>query len=176
MTNTEPRGDDTDCWRYVSTISVRFSDCGSFCSLTLNDVNKIVLESNLLKGNPAKMQTPAVWGENTSYDQRFFQVRWCEQSRMVKLYQARDDFAMLPLFGSGVAITAVPAHFASGAVYLLAGRSGDDLTRMLFLPKKGPPEIKNLRVTLNRILDESAAEVRESTMLELKAIFADDDD
>ena len=55
-----------------------------------------------------------------------------------------------------VAITAIPAHLAAGAVYLLVGKRGDDLTRMLFLPKKGPPEIKYLRVTLNQMLDELA--------------------
>ena len=105
----------------------------------------MILESNLLKENAAKMQTPAVWGDVTSYDRNFFQVGWGEQSRMVEVHQLLDNI---------VAITAVPAHLASGAVYLLAGKSEDDLTRVLFLPKKGPPKIKCLRVTLNQILDE----------------------
>ena len=168
ITNIESSFDDTESWRYTSTPSVRFSDCGSFCSLTFNNMHYMVLESNLLEGNPAKMQIPAVWGNNISYDQRSFQVRWCEQSRMVKLYEHYRK-PTLPR-DPGVAITAVPAHLASGAVYLLAGRSGDDLTRMLFLPKKGPPEIKNLRVTLNQILDELAAEVTRNIRWEMEAV------
>lgn len=52
-----------------------------------------------------------------------------------------------------VTITAVPVHLAFAAVYLLVGKNGDDPTRMLFLPQKGPPEIKYLRVTLNQILN-----------------------
>ena len=55
-----------------------------------------------------------------------------------------------------VLIMVIPAYLTSRAFYLLVSKSGDDLTYMLFLPKKGPPEIKYLRVTLNQILDELA--------------------
>ena len=61
-----------------------------------------------------------------------------------------------------VAITAFPAHLAYGTVHLLAGKSEDDLVRVLFLPRIGPPEVKQLRVTLNHILaklEESASAV-----------------
>ena len=85
----------------------------------------------------------------------------------MKIYQAlnhvdssglRDSAIIIrpPEFTVSVAITSIPAHLTSGAFYLLVGKSGDDLTRMLFLPKRGPPEIKYLRVTLNQILDELA--------------------
>ena len=86
---------------------------------------------------------------------------------MVRLYQGLDHVnrsglreSMLikyPLaFKLSVAITALPAYLASGKFYLLVGKSGDDLTRMLVLPEKGSPKIKYLRVTLNQILDELA--------------------
>lgn len=84
---------------------------------------------------------------------------------MVNLYQGRSRYGNRMEFMSFVAITAIPAHLASGSFFLLVGKSGDDLTRMLFLPKKGPPEIKDLRVTLNQILDELAIR---SAELEIK--------
>ena len=112
------------------------------------------------------MQKPAVWGK-TSYDHRFFQVGWGEMSTMVTLYEVfsyrdRDGFRDAGSVGTmrghtySIAITTIPAHLASGAFYLLGGKSGDDLIRLVMLPKKGPPEIKYLRVTLNQILDEWA--------------------
>ena len=92
---------------------------------------------------------------------------------MVKLYQTHaqvESIGFRDVFGRyykteatvEVAITAIPAHLASGQVYLLVGKGGDDLTRMLFLPKKGPPEIKYLHVTLNQILAELATRSLES--------------
>ena len=117
------------------------------------------------------MQTPAVWGNDTlwkndtSYNHRFFRVDW---STMVKLYQAPDQVDstgfrrsaqryVTPKQTVSVAITALPAYLAHAkAVYLLAGKSGDDLTRLLVLPRGGSPEVKYLRVTLNQILDELA--------------------
>ena len=125
------------------------------------------LKGKLLKENVANMQVPAVWGNNTSYNNRFFQVGWREESTMVKLYQALDQENEPGIRDSAdvhrssertisVTITAIPAHLASGAVHLLVGKSGDDLTRILFLPRTRPPEIKYLRVTLNHMLDELA--------------------
>ena len=114
------------------------------------------------------MQIPAVWGDNISYNQRFFHVGSLGISTGVKLYQARDlvdtDTGFRDSFYNfyhlrqtiRVTITVIPAHLICGAVYLLVGKSGDDLTRVLFLPEKGPPEIKYLRVTLNQILAELA--------------------
>ena len=141
----------------------------------------MILESNILKENAAKMQTPAVWKVNTSYNQRFFEVSWRGMSTMVKIYQALDDVDSTGFRRSfhnyhatadhiEVAITAAPAYLASGAVHLLAGKSGDDLTRMLFLPWKRPPKIKCLRVALNQNLDELAirSAKRRRACLELK--------
>ena len=124
-----------------------------------------MLESNFMKEKAAKMQIPAVWGIDTSYSQNFFQVGWRKGSTMVKLYQAHHKagkygfrYAFRRYYSMAdsieLAVTAIPAHLASGMIYLLVGRSGDDLMRMLLLPKKGPPEIKELRVTLNQTLDE----------------------
>ncbi|KAK0506980.1 hypothetical protein JMJ35_010680 [Cladonia borealis] len=161
------RIEDTMYWEYLSAAEVQFSDCGSFCFLTYEPGRILILKSNALKENAAKMQTPAVWGGSTSYNQGFFRVDWREESTMVILYQALDQVDRFGFRHSAnkfhpsgntieVAITAIPAHLAPGVVYLLVGKSGDDLTRMLLLPKKGPPEIKDLRVTLNQILDELA--------------------
>ena len=172
LTNTKS-SDDTRSWEYLSTSSVQFSDCGSFCFLAVPNWNTLILKSKLLEENAAKMQSPAVWGDNTSYNQLFFKVGWHEESTMVKLYQAHDQVESIgfrDFFGRyyatevmvEVAITAIPAHLASGQVYLLVGKGGDDLTRMLFLPQKGPPEIKYLRVTLNQILAELATRSEES--------------
>lgn len=129
------------------------------------------MESNFLKENAVKMQTPAVWGNNTlwrndtAYNHRFFRVGW---STMVRLYQAPDQVDstgfrrsaqeyLAPKQMVSVTITALPAYLARAkAVYLLAGKSGDDLTRLLVLPRGGSPEVKYLRVTLNQILDELA--------------------
>lgn len=139
----------------------------------------MILKSNLLKENAAKMQAPTVWRGMISYNQRFFQVDVPGDSTMVNIYQALydidrsglRDLARIDFWGtSSVIITPIPAHLASGAVCLLVGKSGDDLTRMLFLPIKGPPEIKDLRVTLNQILDELAirSAKRRRACLELK--------
>ena len=154
-------------WDHLSAAKVQFSDCGSFCFLTDFYGRIVTLKSNLLKENAAKLQIPALWGDETSYNRSFFHVDWREESTTVKLYQALDqgDSTRFPRSAQrrprlehtiSVAITAIPAHLASGAVYLLVGKSADDLTRMLFLPEKGSPEIKYLRVTLNQILDELA--------------------
>ena len=170
-----------DLWETLSAAQVEFSDCGSFCFLTIPYDGILILKSNLLKESVAKVQTPAVWGNNTSYNQRFFGVGWNEKLTMVTLYQAHDAVGRYGLrdtanefypsdYSISVAITAIPAHLASGRIYLLAGKSGDDLARMLFLPKKGPPEIKDLRVTLNQILDELATRSAERQSAYSKSI------
>ena len=160
-TNTRPRTEELYWWYLLVTI-VRFSTCGSFCFLAHLD-EFLVLKSNFLEEKTAKTQTPAVWGYHTSYNQRVYQVHWRGDSTMVRLYQGLDHVnrsglreSILPAFKLSVAITALPAYLASGEFYLLVDKSGDDLTRMLVLPRKGRPEIKNLRVTLNQILDELA--------------------
>ncbi|KAF6222440.1 hypothetical protein HO133_001526 [Letharia lupina] len=71
-----------------------------------------------------------------------------------------------------VAITAFPIHVALATVHLQAGETGDDLVRILFLPyllPKGPPVIKNHRVTLNQILTklEKAARAADADIDEL---------
>ena len=168
MTNTKPRpADDEQYWSLLATARVSFSDCGSFCFLTYPYGEMIILESSLLTENAARMQAPTVWRGKIYYNQRFFQVGLPENATMVNIYQSInyiDSSGLRGLaridarseFANPVAITAVPAHLASAAVCLLVGKSRDDLTRMLFLPEKGPPEIKDLRVTLNQILDELA--------------------
>lgn len=165
-TNTRPRTEEL-YWRYLLVTIVRFSTCGSFCFLNHINHEFLVLKSNFLEEKTAKTQTPAVWGYHTSYNQRVYQVHWRGDSTMVRLYQGLDHvnrsglresilMEYPPAFSLSVAITALPAYLASGEFYLLVGKSGDDLTRMLALPRKGRPEIKNLRVTLNQILDELA--------------------
>ena len=158
-TNTKPRT-EVQYWYYLLMTIVKFSDCGSFCFLTDFHERMVILKSNLLKINAAKVQIPAVWGGKTSYNQSFFHVIWRGESTTVKLYQVLDRGYSTRLVEMehtiSVAITVIPAHLASGAVYLLVGKSADDLTRVLFLPEKGSPEIKYLRVTLNQILDELA--------------------
>ena len=168
MTDTKARqADDEQYWSLLATARGSFSDCGSFFSLTYPYGEMMILKNSLLTEYTARMQTPIVWRGKIYYNQRFFQVCLPEKATMVNIYQsinyidssglrglaridARSDFA------NPVALTAVPAHLASAAVCLLVGKSRDDLTRMLFLPEKGPLEIKDLRVTLNQILDELA--------------------
>ena len=124
-----------------------------------------MLNSNFLKEKATKMRTPAVWGEEISYNGRFFIVGWCGEPTVVNMYQVfvcpgRNGFWQS--IGSAevtisVAITAIPTHLATATNYLLPGETGDDLARILFLPAKGPPEIKYLRVTLNQLLEKLAA-------------------
>ena len=158
-TNTRPRTEE-QYWVRLLLTRVRFSTCGSFCFLAHLD-EFLVLKSSLLEEKTAKTQTPAVWEYHTSYNQRAYGVEWRGNSTTVRLYQALDYVDRSRLRDSmeypiSVSITVLPAYLASGEIYLLVGKSGDDLTRMLVLPRKGRPEIKNLRVTLNQILDELA--------------------
>ena len=176
--NTKAR-DDAEYWYYLSDAKVQFPECGSFCFLIYCIGPILILKSNLLKENAVKKQTPAVWGndtlwlDDTSYNHRFFQVGWRDESAMVKLYQTPDRVQSIGFCRSAhkylpskrtvlvTTISTLPAHLAHAReVYLLAGKSGNDLTRLLILPREGPPEVKYLRVTLNQILDELAKSPR----------------
>lgn len=172
--------DQRDYWRNISITRAQYSDCGSFCFLKFFSARVLFLDSTFLKIKQAKMQIPAVWGRETSYNGRLYKVGWRDEPTMVSLYQAIDrphrdgfhDSCGLWLgadYTIAAAITAFPTHLAVAIVYLLADKTGDDLARMLFLPAKGPPEIKYLRVTLNQILAklEEAARAVESNIEDL---------
>lgn len=151
-------------WTTISITRAQYSDCGSFCFLKYPGGRVSFLNSTFLEEKQAKKQTPAVWGGETSYNGRFYGVGWRDEPTMVNLYQAidrpsrdglRDSCICLPAESTiSVGITALPTHLASGKVCLLAGNNRDDLVRILFLPTKGPLEVKDLRVTLNQILDK----------------------
>ena len=83
---------------------------------------------------------------------------------MLSLYQAIDHprrdslrdsvYTWQPAESTiSVSITALPTHLASAAAHLLVCNNRDDPVRILFLPEKGPPEVKELRVTLNQMLE-----------------------
>ena len=125
----------------------------------------MMLSSIFLERMQAKMQKPAVWSSETSYHGRFYDVGWRDDRTMVRLYQAIDRPHRSGLRDSVhsrhryhteytimVNLTALPAHLASAKVHLLAGKKEDDHVRILFLPEKGPPEIRDLHVTMNQIL------------------------
>ena len=156
----------------------RFSDCGSFCFLDL-DLDLIhssivlMLSSIFLEIRQAKVQIPAVWGFDTSYNGRFYNVGWRGDPQWVKVYQTIRhpcrigycDFGYSRYYQKPeivVDITALPAHLAFAKVHLLAGKKEDDHVRMLLLPNEGPPEIKYLHVTLSEVfaaLDKPARAV-----------------
>lgn len=96
---------------------------------------------------------------------------------MVKMYQAIDrprngfrdalNYHYVAEYTIATAITVFPSHLASAKTYLLAGKDGIDLARVLFLPETGPPEIKDLCVALNQILarlEEAARSVKVPSM------------
>lgn len=122
----------------------------------------MLLNSALLAEKQASLHKPAVSGSETSYNGRFYEIGWRDEATMVNIYQAigrpgdglRDalNCHYVADLTIATAITVFPSHLASAKPYLLAGKDGDDLARMLFLPETGPPEIKDLRVTLNQIL------------------------
>lgn len=146
----------------------QFSDCGSFCFLlyAYPVFGVLMLHSTLLEYRQAERRKPTVWGHRTSYNGHLYEVGWRQKPSMVTLYRAYDlpdANGLLDSFNpsttDSVAITAFPIHLANSKIHLLAGENGDDLVRVLFLPRKGPPEVKYLRVTLNQILaklEESA--------------------
>ena len=138
----------------------------------------LMLESIYLGNREAKLQIPAVWDGETSYNGRFYIVGTCSENiPMVKMYQAIERTHEIGLRDSTNRwrklqptivgkLTAFPSHLALADVYLLVGDNKDNLVRVLFLPlrgpEQGPPEIKHLRVTLNQILaklEESARTV-----------------
>lgn len=165
-------------WRTFLITRAQFSDCGSFCFLNyIISGIFLFLSSTLLEEKQAKMRTAAVWGRETSYNGRLYEVGWRNEPKMVNLYQAinrplrnglRDStYTWLPAESTiSVAITALPTHLASAEVRLLAGNNWDNLVQILFLPKKGPPEVKNLRVTLNQILDKLEEATRSVVLLD----------
>ena len=126
------------------------------------------MNSILVGQKRAKMQMPAVWRGETSYNRRFYEVG-CHDKRIpiVTLYQAIErphvnglrDLAYVRRDSQhtiAVQITVFPSHLAGSDVHLLVGRNEDDFVRILFLPdigrSEGPPEIKPLRVTMKQIL------------------------
>lgn len=157
-----------------------FSDCGSFCFLHYGYHGTLKLSSTHLERWCAKMQIPSVWGRQTSYNGRLFDVVLHSEHGMVELYQAisrplRNGLCDSPWMRRlqehtiAVQITPCPNHLATMQVHLLVGKNGDDLVRISFLPYQGLPEIKHLRVTLNQILTklEEAARAAQSKLDEL---------
>ena len=151
--------------RNFESVEARFSDCGSSCFLDgVYDGNEI-LSSVFLEKRQAKMQIPALWDEGTSYNGRFYRLKYGIAPQTLALYQAIDhprknglrdgpEVDREPECRIAVNVTVFPSHLMFEKKYLLAGENGDDLVRIVFLPDKGPPEIKHLRVTLNQILAE----------------------
>ena len=133
------------------------------------------MNSILMEQEQAKMQMPAVWSFEMSYNRRLYEVGCRDMNiPMVTLYQAIErphpdgliDAAYVRRGSQhtiAVPITAFPSHLVSAKVYLLVGKNEDDFVRILFLPRgEGPPEIKHLRVTMRQILaqlDEAARAV-----------------
>lgn len=126
------------------------------------------MNSILIGQKQAKIQVPAVWTGEASYNRRFYKVE-CRDKRipMVTLYQAIErphadglrDSAYVRRDSQhtiAVQITVFPSHLAASDVHLLVGKNEDDFVRILFLPttgrREGPPEIKHLRVTMKQIL------------------------
>ena len=126
------------------------------------------MNSILVEQEQAKMQMPAVWSGEMSYNKRFYEVGCRDMNvPMVTLYQAierthrdglRDslDVQRDPQHTIAVPITAFPSHLAGSYPCLLVGKNEDDFVRMLFLPREfereARPEIKHLRVTMKQIL------------------------
>ena len=131
-----------------------------------------MLSSIFLERRQAKVQTPTVWGFGTSYNERFYSVRW-KDPKMIEIHQTirlpcrtgYRDFGYSRYYQKPeivVDITALPTHLAFAEAHLLAGKKEDDHVRLLLLPKNGPPEIKYLHVTLSEVfaaLDKAARAV-----------------
>ena len=134
-----------------------------------------MMNSLLMEQRQAKMQMPAVWSFETSYNRRIYEVGCRDMNvPMVTLYQAierthpdgsRDssNVGRVPQHTIAVQITPFPSHLTSARVHLLVGKNEDDFVRILFLPsgleREGRAEIKHLRVTMKQILaklDEAA--------------------
>lgn len=150
-------------WDWAANdLEAKYSSCGSFCFLLLSRFDVLMLDSICLGKRQAKLQIPAIWEHRTSYNGRFYGVFRGEKGTTVDLFQADErthpnglrDGSFRYSCTTKVKITALPSHLFSADLYLLVGKSADDLVRVLFLPEtgSGPPEIKHLRVTMNQIL------------------------
>jgi hypothetical protein len=147
----------------IFTEEACYSDCGSFCFLQCTS-GALKLNSTCLERWQAKAEIPAVWGQQTSYDGRHFQVGSRKPYTMVELYQAiRSPFGLgfcsslnlqfLTESTIALKITPFPIHLFGTQMHILVGKDRDDLVRILFLPHdSSPPEIKFLRVTMAQIL------------------------
>ncbi len=171
--------------RLHTSFEALYSDCGSFCFLSFSYSTVAMLSSVLLEKRQAKMQMPVVWDRETSYNGRLYEFDWRDEPTKVRLYQAidrphrnglRDSLKIQrpPQQTIAVSITTFPSHLASARYFLLAGKSGDDLVRILFLPDKGPPELKYLHVTLNQILAE-LEEVAKAVEPNVEKVFLSED-
>lgn len=128
----------------------------------LSGFEALMLDSPCLGKRQAKLQIPAIWEPRTSYDGRFYGVFRGQKGTTVDLIQINErthpnglrDGSFRYSCTTKVKITALPSHLSFADLYLLVGKSADDLVRVLFLPEtgRGPPEIKHLRVTMNQIL------------------------
>ena len=125
----------------------------------------LMLNSIHLGKRRAEIQMPAIWVDLMSYNGRFYTLSHDINISVVTLDQAIDrthrnglrdcfDDRSQPEHRISIRITTFPNHLANTTPYLLLGKDEDDFVRVLFLPWKegSPPEIKQLRVTMNQIL------------------------
>ena len=139
-----------------------------------------MLNSSRLRKREVQIQVPTVWAEETSYKRQFYNLELDQKPTTINLYQAIDPTKPIGLlyqlgaYGDlqpmiGVSLTAIPSRLISADVYLLMGKNEDDFVRVLFLPEKGPPEMKHLRVTMKQIFHklEDTARAFEPNMGEL---------
>ena len=172
----------------------QYSDCGSFCFLQIAAGDILDLNSNFLEKMRAKIRVPGVWGQDTSYNGRFYDTDLYDWPGTMKMYQYiknpnrrghRDTVHVHMRSRKRIAvnITVFPTHLASASKFLLAGKDGDDYVRVLFLPdtlreNSGPPEVKLLRVTLNQILaklEETARDKEEYNAKIYSEQYSDED-
>ena len=158
--------------RPYATPIAHFSDCGSFCFLTLGGLEIAILSSVLLEERQAKPQVPAVWGERTSHNGQLYRLTGDGDGTMIQLRQAIDllhrnglrddvDVERAPEHKISVTITPTLRHLYPAQEYLLASENSRDTARILCLPYEGPPHIKHLCVAMDQILakmDEAARE------------------
>ena len=177
--------DKNDHRNYEYTYAT-FSNCGSFCTLDDRISNTELLSSFYLSERQAETQIPAVWNWRTSYNGRLYSISTGDETTMIHLHQAIDrphrnglydslDTLRKPEHTITVNITVIPAHLVLADIYLLVGESGDGKIRILFLPTKGPPEIKHLRVTMNQILAKME-EIARAIEPDVEKLFREEDD
>ena len=158
---------DVNARRVIPNVDLRwqraqYSDCGSFCYLGIDRGKILMMNSILMEQEQAKIQMPAVWSGEMSYNKRFYEVGCRDMNvPMVTLYQAierthpdglRDSSHARrdPQQTVAVQITAFPSRLARSYACLLVGKNEDDFVRILFISEV--PEIKHLRVTMKQIL------------------------